>query len=179
VNPVVVAPAGTVTLSGTVTLALLSETDTTTPPPVAGPLSVTLQFADPGAFTLLGVQVRLLTVTGAVNPIVAVRLCPFQLTVTVADWLELRLPAVAVNVALSDPALIVTPGGTLSAPTLLPRASVTLLAEGFVRVTVQVAFSPVTRFPGVQFKPDNCAGATRFKEKVVDAPSALAVNVAA
>jgi hypothetical protein len=64
VNPVLLAPAGTVTVPGTVTLVLLSDTVTANPPPGAAPLSVTVQEDDPGALTLPGAQERLFNVTG-------------------------------------------------------------------------------------------------------------------
>jgi hypothetical protein len=61
---VLLAPAGTVTLPGTVTLELLSDNATANPPAGAAPLSVTVHEDDPGASTLAGVQDRLLNVTG-------------------------------------------------------------------------------------------------------------------
>jgi hypothetical protein len=64
VNPVLLAPAGTVTLPGTVTLELLSDSATANPPPGAAPLSVTVHEDDPGALTLPGAHDRLLNVTG-------------------------------------------------------------------------------------------------------------------
>ena len=73
-NPTVAAPAGTVTLAGTVALALLLLSVTARPPAGATPLSVTVQAEDPGAFTVLGEQLKPLTVTAA-------------FTVTVAVWL--------------------------------------------------------------------------------------------
>ena len=73
-NPTVAAPAGTVTLAGTVALALLLLSVTASPPAGATALSVTVQAEDPGAFTVLGEQLKPLTVTAA-------------FTVTVAVWL--------------------------------------------------------------------------------------------
>lgn len=64
VNPAVVAPAATVTLPGTVALALLLERVTGKPPADAAPLSVTVQEDEPGAFTLPGEQLMLLNITG-------------------------------------------------------------------------------------------------------------------
>ena len=63
VKPAVVAPAPTVTLPGTVAFALLLDSATASPPPGAAPLSVTVQLEVPGAFTLDGLQDRLLGVT--------------------------------------------------------------------------------------------------------------------
>ena len=73
-NPAVTTPAATVTLAGTVALALLLLSVTPKPPAGATALSVTVQAEDPGAFTVLGEQLKPLTVTAA-------------FTVTVAVWL--------------------------------------------------------------------------------------------
>jgi hypothetical protein len=74
VNPAAATPAGTVTLAGTVALALLLKSATAKPPAGATPVRVTVQAEDPGAFTVLGEQLKPLTVTAA-------------FTVTVAVWL--------------------------------------------------------------------------------------------
>ena len=63
VKPAVVAPADAVTLAGTVAFALLLASATVNPPPGAAPLRVTVHAEVPGAFTLDGVQDRLLGVT--------------------------------------------------------------------------------------------------------------------
>jgi hypothetical protein len=64
VNWVLLDPAATVTLPGTVTLLPLSDSVTANPPAGAEPLSVTVHNDAPGVFTLPGVQDRLLKVTG-------------------------------------------------------------------------------------------------------------------
>lgn len=65
VNPAVVAPADTVTEAGTVrATVLLLESDTVAPEPPAAWFKVTVQEVVPGALTVVGLQVRLLTVTG-------------------------------------------------------------------------------------------------------------------
>ena len=60
------APAATVTLTGTVTLVLLLDSATLAPPAGAAALSVTVQLEVPGETTLDGLQLTLLTVTGGV-----------------------------------------------------------------------------------------------------------------
>ena len=65
VNEPVVAAAATVTLAGTVRLALLLVKVTTAPPVGACPLNVRLQALVPGPVREDGVHVRVLTVTGA------------------------------------------------------------------------------------------------------------------
>ena len=64
VNPADATPAGTVTLAGTVALALLLLSVTARPPAGATPLSVTMQAEDPGAFTVPGEQLKIFIVTG-------------------------------------------------------------------------------------------------------------------
>jgi hypothetical protein len=64
VNPAVVVPTGTVTLPGTVALALLLESVTAKPPAGATAPRVTVQEDEPGAFTLPGAQLKLFDVTG-------------------------------------------------------------------------------------------------------------------
>lgn len=83
VNPAVATPAETVTLLGTVAFALPLDSDTVSPPVGAAPLSVTVHDDVPGAFTVAGVQTKLLTVTGGFTVTPAVLFCPFQLAVTV------------------------------------------------------------------------------------------------
>jgi len=57
-NVALVAPAGTVTLAGTVAAAVLSlERETTAPPVRAGPLSVTLPVEGDPPLTLVGLSV--------------------------------------------------------------------------------------------------------------------------
>jgi hypothetical protein len=65
VNEPVVAAAATVTLAGTVRLALLLVRATTAPPVGAGPLKLRLQALVPGPVKEDGAHVRVLTVTGA------------------------------------------------------------------------------------------------------------------
>ena len=65
VKEAVVAAAATVTLAGTVKLALLLVKVTAEPPVGAGALKVTVQALVPGPVNEAGLQVRPLTVTGA------------------------------------------------------------------------------------------------------------------
>jgi hypothetical protein len=171
-------PAVTVTLPGSATLALLSDSVTVKPPLGAVSLSVTVQADVPGALTFAGIQDKALRTVAAFKLTEAVAVWPLQLAVTVAVWSLLNVPAVAVNVPLLDPVPIVMLAGTLNRPRLLDKATVAAPVAALVRVTVQVALCPVTRVPGVQFSPDNCTGATRFNVKVRVIPPALAVITA-
>jgi hypothetical protein len=178
VNWALLDPAGTVTLPGTVTLELLSDSVTANPPLGAALLRATVQVEVPGAFTLAGVQDKPLGVVAAFRFTDAVLLCPFQLAVRVAVWSLLIVPAVALNVPLLDPVLIVMLAGTLNTPRLLDNVTVAVLVAALLNVTVQVALCPVPRIPGVQLTADNCAGATRFNVNVCVTPPALAVIIA-
>ena len=78
VKPAVAAPAPTVTLAGTAAFALLLDSVTSNPPLGAAAVNVTVQAEDPGAFTVPGVQLTLLSATAAaaVSVTVAVLVCP-------------------------------------------------------------------------------------------------------
>ena len=84
VNCALLEPEATVTLPGSVTLALSSDRVTANPPLGAASFSVTVQVEVPGAFTLAGVQDRPLRTVAAFRFTEAVRFCPPQLAVTVA-----------------------------------------------------------------------------------------------
>jgi hypothetical protein len=144
----------------------------------AASVSVTVQAEAPGAFTLAGVQNTPLRTVAISKLTEAVVVWPLQLAVTVAVWSLLKVPAVAVNVPLLDPVLIVTLAGTLSTPRLLDKATVAALVAALVSVTVQLALCPVPRVPGVQLNPDNCNGATRFNVKFWVTPPPLVVITA-
>jgi hypothetical protein len=178
VNPAVVAPAATVTLPGNVAFPLLLDSATASPPPGATPLSVTVHAEVPGAFTLEGLQDRLLGVTKPVKLTVVVAVCALNVAVTVAVWLLLTVPAVAVKVPLLEPVPIARLPGTVSTPVLLDKLTVAVLNAALFSVTVQAEFCPVPRVAGEQLTEDTAAGDTRPNEKVREVPLALAVSVA-
>jgi hypothetical protein len=60
VNDALLSPAPTPTLPGTVMLALLLDSVTVAPPAGATAVSVTVQLEVPGAFTVVGEQLKLL-----------------------------------------------------------------------------------------------------------------------
>src|SRR5579864_4350993 len=101
---VLLCPALIVALPGTVTLALLLERATVNPPAAAAAVKLTVQVVVPGAFTVPGAQLRLLSWTAAARLSVADCVTPFKEAVTIAFWLLLTVPAVAENVALLWPA---------------------------------------------------------------------------
>ena len=71
-----VDPEATVTLAGTVALALLLERATASPPLGAAALSVAVQTEEPGAFTLDGLHVKVLGVTGVGGTTVMIPFVP-------------------------------------------------------------------------------------------------------
>ncbi len=77
------SPAPTVTLAGTVTLALLLSSATLVALETAA-VRVTLQGEVPGPVTVAGEQLRLLTCAGAARLIVAGWLWPLRVAVTIA-----------------------------------------------------------------------------------------------
>ena len=159
-------------------MELLSDSATANPPLGAAMLRMTVQVEAPGAFTLAGAQDRPVRVVPAFRYTDALMLCPFQFAVTVAVWSLFTVPAVAVNVPVLEPALIVRLAGTLNRFRLLDKATVAALVAALLRVTAQVALCPVPRIPGAQLNPDNCTGANRLNVNVRVTPPALPVITA-
>ena len=168
----------TLTLAGTATLALLDVSATRRPPLGAAPVSVTVQAADPGVLTPVGVQVSVSGVTCPVSATEAVLETPFQVAVTVADWLDVSVPALAVKFAETAVAPTVTVAGTLSPPTLLERVTVAMVPGAFVSVTVHAALWPLPKELGTQLRSDNWAATVTDRLNVRDTPLELAVSVA-
>jgi hypothetical protein len=104
---------GIVRAVGTVRAGLSLETATVTPPAGAGTESLTVQVLVDPALRLVGLHVSVESSAGLTFK-VAVPLVEFKLAVMVALWLELTLPAVAVNVTELASASTVTEDGTLS-----------------------------------------------------------------
>ena len=117
------APAATVTDVGTVSTALLSERATTTPPVGAAWFKVAVQVVAVPEFTVVGLQASEETSTGATSVKLAVWEAPFKVAVTVADWVAVKVAAVAVKVAAVAPAATVTEAGTVSEGLLSERAT--------------------------------------------------------
>ena len=180
VNVTVVAAAGTVTDVGTVSKALLLESETSDPPAGAAPESVTVQVEAALLARLAGAQTRLVRVmVGATNEIVAVLGTPAKVAVTVAAWLLAMTPAVAVNVAVVAAAGTVTDAGTVSKALLLEsETSDPPAGAGFESVTVQVEAALLARLVGAQETPVKEAGASNEIVAVCEAPFNVAVTVA-
>ena len=95
-----VCPEAIAVVGGTVRLALLLERAIANPSLGAPPDNVTVQLDVPGAFIVAGEQFKLLSWTAATRLMVAGRLWPFRVAVTVAFWLLLTVAEVAAKVAL-------------------------------------------------------------------------------
>jgi hypothetical protein len=97
VKVLLVCPEATVTLEGTVRLALLLESDTANPLPVAVPLRLTVQEVLPGVLIVEVVQLRLLkaTVTGreidAEPPLEGRVIPPAVVATTLVTWMGIGL----------------------------------------------------------------------------------------
>jgi hypothetical protein len=94
------SPAPMLTLAGTVTLALLLDSVMLAALTVAA-VKVTVQLEVPGAFTVPGEQLKLLICAAAARLMVDGWLWPFKVAVTMALWLLVTVPEVAVKVALA------------------------------------------------------------------------------
>jgi hypothetical protein len=144
----VLDPAATATDPGTVSAAVLLDS-ATVPPPVFE--SVTVQLLVPPTPSVDGVHNTELTFTAVARMMDAACVLPFNVAVSVAVWSGAVASAVAVNVAVVDPAATAADPGTASAAVLLD--SVTVPPPVFESVTVQVLVPPLPSVDGVQLKP--------------------------
>ena len=103
---------------------------------------------------------------------------PFKVAVTVALWLLLTVPEVAVKVALLWPVEIVTLPGTVSNPLLLASETVAELVAALFYVTVQVLDALLPRVEGAQASAESWAGAVALRVNVCEPSLRLAVNTA-
>jgi hypothetical protein len=147
VKVALVAPAGTVTLAGTLAALLLLLSRTCAPPAGAGPLSVTVPVEEVPPITLAGLSVSDETVGrgGGVTVRVMVVVCvkvpdvPVTVAVTVPTVAELLAASVIVLVVVAGLGLnnAVTPLGRPEADKL------TLPLKPFSGVTVTVSVPPL------------------------------------
>ena len=103
-------------------------------------------------------------------------LTPLRVAVTVAFWVLLTLPAVAVKVVLLWPDETITLAGTVSNPLLLARVTVAALRAALLKVTVQVLDELLPRVVGAQAIELSCAGALPVKVKVCEEPFSVLVS---
>ena len=93
---------------------------------------------------------------------------PLKLAVTVAFWLLLMVPEVAVKVALLWPNATTTLAGTVSKPLLLASVTVAALVAALFKVTVQVLDALLPSVEGAQATELSCAGALAVSVKVFE-----------
>ena len=177
VNVALLRPAPILTLAGTVMLALLLESATLTALAAAA-VSVAVQVDVPGAFTVAGEQLKLPSCARVTRLMVACWLWPFKVAVTMALWLLLTLPDVAVKVAVVWPERTVTFAGTVSSPLLLLSETTAALGATLFKVTVQVIEALLPSDEGAQASELGCGGATRFNVAVLVTAPAVAVTIA-
>jgi hypothetical protein len=147
VKVALVAPAGTVTLEGTLAAPLLLESATCAPPAGAGPLNVTVPVEDVPPITLVGLSVSEETVGRGGGVTVSVIVVVFVKLPDVPVIVTVTVPVVAVLLAASVNLVVVIAGlGLNDAVTPLGRADVdklTPLLKPFCGVTVTVLVPPV------------------------------------
>jgi hypothetical protein len=95
----------------------------------------------------------------------------------IAEELLLMTPAVAEKIPVVEP-LMLTLAGTGSSALLLARLTVAVPVGTPLNVTVQVVVCAGPSAPGEQLTEDNCTGATRLNQTVVDPPPPLATITA-
>ena len=186
-------PAATLTVAGTVRLVLLLESETLMVVEPAALDKVTVQVDDPPVVRLVGVQDSRLTAACDAREMDADCEPPFNDAVTDAVWSLVMAPAVAVNVAVLDPAATDTVAGTVNRALLLLSETVAAALTAFDRVTVQLEVAADPRVVGVQDSKLTTACDAReidadceppFNDAVTDAVwsvvmlPAVAVNVA-
>jgi hypothetical protein len=185
-----VAPAGTVTLAGTLAAALPLVSATAAPPPGAAPLSVTVPCAVAPPLTEVGLSASPLT-TGPVVPGAGAKTVRVALDVTPAYVAEIvtgvrvvtEVLVVAVKVALVAPAGIVTLAGTVATEGL-PLFRVTLAppaGAAALRLTVPCDICPPFTAPGLKVIPVSVGVALpavpMFRTLLLVRPPLLAVIV--
>src|SRR6266850_3110214 len=145
-----VAPAGTVTLPGTVAAELLLDSVTCVPPPGAGPSSVTVPVELLPPVTVVGFTASEVRRTLGTTVRVAVRVAPPYDAEMVADVDAATAVVLTVNVALVAPAGTVTLPDTVAAELLLDSVTCAPPAgAGPFSVTVPTAEPPPTTLGGL------------------------------
>ena len=181
VKAAVVAAAATVTLEGTVKLALLLVKLTAEPPVGAAPLNVTVQVLVPGPVNEAGLQARALTlkVTGATSEIAEVALAPLAVAVSVAVELVEIVPAVAEKAAVAAPAAMLTEAGAVSSGLLDEMVTVRPpVGAAALAVTVQVLMAPEVSEAGAQASEVTVTSGARLMEAVLELALYPAVTTA-
>ena len=107
---------------------------------------------------VVGLHASAVTTVDATKLMVACELFP-SVAVTVAAWLVAKVPVVALNAAVVDPAAIVTDVGTVSVALVFVSATVLPPAgAAWFRVTVQLLVPLGPRVVGLHAKAVTCMG---------------------
>ncbi len=140
VKVVVVAPAGIVTVLGTVALDDLELTDTTTPPVGAGPSSVRVPMEELPPVTVVGESVRLVKTGGSIVSVAVEETPPWVavmvtgVDVTTGVVLTVKVPVVAPAATVTDTGTValveLEPSVTTSPPVGAAPVNVTVPVEG-------------------------------------------------
>jgi hypothetical protein len=150
-----VAPAGTVTLGGTVATAVLLLASVISAPPVgAGPANVIVPVELLPPKTLLGLSAR--EDSSGVTVSFAVWLPPLYVAVIVTAVLVATPVVLIVNVPVVAPAAIVTLAGTVAAALLLASViAAPPVGAGPARVIVPVELLPPKTLLGLSAREDS------------------------
>jgi hypothetical protein len=119
-----------------------------------------VQVADAPELTLVGLQASADTRVEATRLTVVVWEEPFKVALTVALWLVVKAPAVAVKVAEVAPAGTVTDAGIVSRALLSDSVTVLPAETASFKLAVQVMEAPEATVPGLQLKDVKLSGTT-------------------
>ncbi|MCX6634225.1 MAG: hypothetical protein NT090_03940, partial [Acidobacteria bacterium] len=176
-NVAELAPAATVADAGTPKLARLLVRAMAAPPEGAAADRETVHVADAAPVIVVGVHDKALNCGAGGWTVTVVVTLSLPVAVIVTGWLAVTGPAVALKVALVEPAGTVTEAGTVRATLLALKVTANPLAgAALVRLTVQVLNAPEFTVEGEQASADKTAGATRVRLAVFDPPFRVAVS---
>jgi hypothetical protein len=172
-------PAGTVTLVGTVALALLDVRLTAMPPVGAGPFRLTVPVDDVPPMTEAGERETPVS-AGGVMVKVAVWLTPLNVPVIVTDVDDATAVVFTLNVAVVAPAATVTDAGTVALAFPEPKVTVAPpVPAGPERVTVPVDGLPPMTDVGLRVTLRRLAGLmVRVAVRLAEANVAVIVALA-
>jgi hypothetical protein len=177
-NVAELAPAATWTVAGTVT-GPVAWIASVAPETGAAADNPAVQVVDPGAFTVDGLQLRLVTVVNGATVTLAVRVMAPAMAVTVMPVDAVTLAAVAVNDVLVAPWLTVAVVGTGSAEPLLAKLTPKPPdGAALVNATVQLTVCPEFIVAGLHDRLDRAAGAAMVRLAVRAPPFSDAVTLA-